>query len=90
MNKAIYGLRTIKINGFTVFTIKLYVNNNAFNYSLLRKEELPFHITRLGNKLGIEYVSLSQSDFDAMCKKVGKALKAIAQNNLDEKYSWVR
>lgn len=90
MNKAIYGIRTSKINGFAVYTIKLYVSNNSFNFKLLKDTNLPFHITQSSNKLGIDYVTLDPSDFDAMTTRVGKALKAIAQNNLDNKYFWVR
>jgi hypothetical protein len=84
----IYGIKTITVNDIIVHTFKIKVKNNDFNSNILTKYGFTFVLTS-NNYIVITETTLDNVFFNNQVNKLGKVLKSIAFNNVDEKYIWV-
>lgn len=84
----LYGIKTILLNDTVVHTFKIRVKNTAFNCNALRESGFQFEI-QLNSYLVVSDTSLDENYFNNQVSKLGKVLKAISLNNLEEKYYWV-
>jgi hypothetical protein len=84
----IYGIKTITVNDIIVHTFKIKVKNNDFNSNILTKYGFTFVLTS-NNYIVITETTLDSVFFNNQVNKLGKVLKSIAFNNVDEKYIWV-
>ncbi len=88
MRKRIFGIRTIQVNGFNIYTFCLSFKYSSHNEALLKDNNLPYQLTRK-NKLLVSFTTSDVSLFNREVDKLGKCCKAIALNNVETKYNWV-
>lgn len=95
----VFGMKTINVNGTRVNTFRIRVKNNEFNESVLaplsmvdkdirvtpielyRKDSLQFLIE-------ISYTGMNWEKDFLIFRTVGKSLKDIQMNNLNQRYAW--
>lgn len=93
----IYGFKSISVNNLLIHTINVSVRNTEMNKRILLNSDICFSEKQIINRrtsrhsflLEIVYTTTDSNSIFSLYTKVGKALKSIAQNNLDEKYHWV-
>jgi hypothetical protein len=83
----IYGIKTIAINDVVVHTFKIRVRNTNFNLNTLIQHGFAFNPN--GKYLVVTETTVDNTFFNNQVNKLGKALKTIATNNVEEKYQWV-
>jgi hypothetical protein len=83
----IYGIKTITLNDVVVYTFKIRVRNTNFNSNTLRQHGFAFNPN--GKYLVVTETTVDGTFFNNQVNKLGKALKTIATNNVEEKYQWV-
>lgn len=87
-------MRTMIVNGTTIYIIKVRVKDNANNAIALEplKSVHGIALTKLtgkhGNMIEINYFGLSNSVSNDAFRAVGKALKQVQINNINAKYAW--
>lgn len=86
--KNVYGIKTININGMDVYTYKIGVKITNFNLQKVQMYGLPYYQGR--NKIWICLTSMNSVEFSNSTQLLGKVLKEIALNNVEEKYYWAR
>jgi len=95
----VFGMKTILVNGTPVNTFKIRVNNNEFNESVLAPLSMvdkDIRVTPIELYRKNSYQSLIEISYTGMnCEKdflifrtVGKSLKDIQMNNLNQRYAW--
>jgi hypothetical protein len=82
----IYGIKTIAINDVIVYTFKIRVNNTDFNSNTLKQYGFTFNPN--GKYLVVSETAVDNTFFNNQVNKLGKALKIIALNNVEQKYQW--
>ena len=100
-NQKHFGIKSITINGTTVNTVNIRVNNTAFNAKALadlRNLDVNLIINptvvinrktnRISERIEICYTGMNYAYDSLIIKAIGQALKAIKLNNIDEKYNW--
>jgi hypothetical protein len=83
----IYGIKTITLNDVVVHTFKIRVRNTNFNSNTLRQHGFIFNPN--DKYLVVTETTVDSTFFNNQVSKLGKALKTIAINNVEEKYQWV-
>jgi hypothetical protein len=86
--KRIFGIKTILVNGYQIYTYCLSFKLTAYNEQLFKDNNLPYQLTHK-NKLLVSFTTSDPLLFNAEVKKLGKCCKAIALNNIADKYIWV-
>jgi hypothetical protein len=89
MKKTVYGIKTMSLNGHTIYSWKLRVSYNSFNINEVVNNNLGHYV--VVGKNNKEMINLSFVTMDAdqfLCKKrdLVKVLRNIAQRKLDDKY----
>jgi hypothetical protein len=100
-NQKHFGIKSITINGTTVNTVNIRVNNTAFNAKALahlRNLDVNLIINptvvinrktnRISERIEICYTGMNYAYDSLIIKAIGQALKAIKLNNIDEQYNW--
>jgi hypothetical protein len=82
-----YGIKTITLNDVVVHTFKIRVRNTDFNKNTLRQHDFKFNPD--SKYLVVSETTIDDVFFRNQVNKLGKALKTIASNNVEEKYQWV-
>ena len=83
----LYGIKTITLNDVVVHTFKIRVKNTNFNQNTLRQHGFKFNPD--SKYLVVSETTIDNVFFKNQVSKLGKALKTIASNNVEEKYQWV-
>ena len=83
----IYGIKTIAINNVVVHTFKIRVRNTNFNSNTLGQHGFTFNPN--GKYLVVTETTIDNTFFNNQVNKLGRTLKTIAANNVEEKYQWV-
>ncbi len=100
-NQRHYGIKSITINGTSINTVNIRVNNTAFNAKALAHlrnldaklivnptQVLNRKTNRISERIEICYTGMNYSYDGLIIKAIGQALKAIKLNNIDEQYNW--
>jgi len=83
----LYGIKTITLNDVVVHTFKIRVKNTDFNKNTLRQHGFGFNPD--SKYLVVSKTTIDDVFFRNQVSKLGRALKAIASNNVEEKYQWI-
>jgi hypothetical protein len=88
----LFGIKAIIINGTTVHTYNVRITNNEQNQMLVKTSELPCEniTTRHGERIQLTFTTTSIREFNDKVNILGHLLRAVALNNLNKKYSWVK
>jgi len=92
-------MKTISVNGTPVNTFKIRVNNNEFNESVLAALSMvdkdirvtPIELYRKDSYqslIEISYTGMNWEKDFLIFRTVGKSLKDIQMNNLNQRYAW--
>jgi hypothetical protein len=92
-------MKTINVNGTPVNTFRIRVNNNEFNESVLAALSMvdkDIRVTPISTYRRDGYQSLIEISYTGMnwekdfliFRTVGKSLKDIQMNNLNQRYAW--
>jgi hypothetical protein len=81
-----YGFNTVVVNGLTVFSFGALFSMK--NRDVLYKHDVLYNITS-SDKLNVEFATTNANEMSKFSQKVGKAMKEIAQRDLESKYFWV-
>lgn len=84
----LYGIKTFTLNDTVIHTFKIRVKNTPFNSNALTQSGFKF-VIQLNGYLVVSDTSLDEKYFNNQVSKLGKVLKAISLNNVEEKYYWV-
>jgi hypothetical protein len=84
----VFGFNVVKVNNMEIYTCKVCVKNNDFNVRTLNEHGISYNFSS-ANKIVINFGTVYQNEFNNFKLKLGKCLKEIALNNLEQKYSWV-
>lgn len=95
----VFGMKTITVNGTPVNTFRIRVNNNEFNESVLAPLSMvdkDIRVTPVSTYRKDSYQSLIEISYTGMnwekdfliFRTVGKSLKDIQMNNLNQRYAW--
>jgi len=95
----VFGMKTISVNGTAINTFKVRVTNNQFNQSALASLSMvdkDIRVTPLTTYRNNNFQSLIEITYTGMnwdkdfliFRTVGKSLKDIQLNKLNERYSW--
>lgn len=95
----LFGMQTITVNGTPVNTFKIRVTNNDYNESVLAPLSMisrDLRVTPVSTFRNNKYQSLIEISYTGMnweidfvvFRTVGKSLKDIQLNKLNERYSW--
>lgn len=68
------------------------INKTEDNVRLAKTSGLDFNnaYTRQGERIQLTFTSTSVKEFDDKVHMLGHLLRAVALNNLNKKYSWVK
>lgn len=90
----VFGMRTINVNGNSIYTIKVRIKNNEANASAVNNLTdikgltlLRFNV-RHGEVIEINYFSTDFGASNSAFMQVGRALKQVQLNNINKKYAW--
>ena len=95
----LFGMQTVLVNGTPVNTFKIRVTNNDYNESALAPLSMISNNLRVvpvttyrNNKyqslIEISYTGMNHEIDFAVFRTVGKSLKDIQLNKLNERYAW--
>jgi len=82
----VYGIKTFTLNDVIVHTFKIRVKNTDFNLNTLKQNGFTFNTN--GKYIVVTETTLDYTFFTNQVNKLGKALKNIALNNVEQKYQW--
>jgi len=91
----VFGMRTVNVNGNTIYIIKVRVKDNSANKIALASLNYVDGVTltpftsKHGNMIEINYFGLSNSISNDAFRRVGYALKQVQINNINAKYAWI-
>jgi len=91
----VFGMRTVNVNGNTIYIIKVRVKDNSANTIALTPLTSINGLTlstlsgKHGNMIEINYFGLSNSISNDAFRRVGYALKQVQINNINAKYAWI-
>ena len=89
----VFGIKAIRVNNTTIYTYNVRIVNNEQNMKLVKTSGLDCNkvATRYGERIQLTFTSTNASDFDDKVYMLGHLLKAVALNNLTNKYNrWVK
>lgn len=88
----LFGIKSIIINGTVIHTYNVMINKTEENLKLVLTSKLEFNnaYTRKGERIQLTFTSTSIREFDDKVHMLGHLLRAVALNNLNKKYSWVK
>ena len=95
----VFGMKTINVNGTSINTFKIRVTNNEFNESVMASLSMvdkdirvtPIELWRKNKFQSLIEISYTGMNWDKdflIFKTVGKSLKDIQMNNLNQRYAW--
>ena len=95
----VFGMKTISVNGTSINTFRIRVNNNEFNESVLAPLSMvdkdirvtPIELYRKDSYqslIEISYTGMNWEKDFLIFRTVGKSLKDIQMNNLNQRYAW--
>jgi hypothetical protein len=95
----VFGMKTITVNGTAINTFKVRVSNNDYNQSVLAPLSMvdkdirvtPVSTYRNNNFQSLIEISYTGMNWDKdyfIFRTVGKSLKDIQLNNLNQRYAW--
>jgi hypothetical protein len=95
----LFGMQTVLVNGTAVNTFKIRVTNNDYNESVLAPLSMiskDLRVTPVTTYRNNKYQSLIEISYTGMnweadfkiFRTVGKSLKDIQLNKLNERYAW--
>ena len=95
----VFGMQTILVNGTPVNTFKVRVTNNDYNESVLAPLSMisnnlmvtpvtTFRNNKYQSLIEISYTGMNWEKDFLIFRTVGKSLKDIQMNNLNQRYSW--
>jgi hypothetical protein len=87
MKLRVFGMKTVQVNGFNVYSIRVAVKETKTNEEILSSNGINYFFDR--GKLHVIHVTTDSNESMKIAQKIGKALKEIAKANLEFKYSWV-
>jgi hypothetical protein len=89
----VFGIKQIKVNNTIIHTYNVMIKSTEQNMKLVKTSGLDFNnaYTRQGDKIQLTFTSMNASDFEDKVYMLGHLLKAVALNNLTNKYNrWVK
>jgi hypothetical protein len=89
---SVYGIKTLNVNGTDVYTYRVRVKALGPNIDILKQSNIPWIMinTAKGKQLlEIQLTTMDRLKFDLNVQVLGKALKQIAQNKLNQRYWFV-
>jgi hypothetical protein len=88
----IFGIKSIIVNSTIIHTYNVMINKTEENERLAKVSGLDFNnaYTRKGEKIQLTFTSTSVREFDDKVHMLGHLLRAVALNNLNKKYNWVK
>ena len=88
----IFGIKSIIVNHTVIHTYNVMINKTEENVRLAKTSGLDFSnaYTRKGEKIQLTFTSTSVKEFDDKVHMLGHLLRAVALNNLNKKYNWVK
>lgn len=95
----VFGMKTITVNGTPVNTFRIRVSNNDYNQSVLAPLSMvdkDIRVTPVSTYRNNNFQSLIEISYTGMnwekdfliFRTVGKSLKDIQLNKLNQRYSW--
>jgi hypothetical protein len=91
----LFGMRTVTINNFAVHTFRVRVRNTEANSRLMHefwnnKNGIQLFIRDCKGKslIEVQYAGMDAEISNQMFKALGRTLKQVQLNNIEEKYSW--
>jgi len=100
-NQKHFGIKSITINGTSINTVNVRVNNTPFNakelahlqgldVNLITNSTLAINrkTGKVSERIEICYTGMNYAYDSLIIKAIGQALKAIKLNNIDEQYNW--
>ena len=95
----VFGMKTITVNGTPVNTFRIRVSNNDYNQSVLAPLSMvdkdirvtPIELYRKDSYqslIEISYTGMNWEKDFLIFRTVGKSLKDIQMNNLNQRYAW--
>lgn len=88
----IFGIKSIIVNHTVIHTYNVMINKTEDNARLAKTSGLDFNTayTRKGERIQLTFTSTSGKEFDDKVYMLGHLLRAVALNNLNKKYNWVK
>tara|TARA_R110000868_G_scaffold52143_1_gene164947 strand:- start:1908 stop:2279 length:372 start_codon:yes stop_codon:yes gene_type:complete len=100
-NQKHFGIKSITINGTSINTVNIRVNNTPFNanalahlrgldVNLITNPTLAINrkTGKVSERIEICYTGMNYAYDSLIIKAIGLALKSIKLNNIDEQYNW--
>ncbi len=95
----VFGMKTISVNGTSINTFKIRVTRNEFNESVIASLSLvdkdirvtPIDLWKKDSYqclIEISYTGMNWEKDFLIFRTVGKSLKDIQMNNLNQRYAW--
>jgi hypothetical protein len=88
----IFGIKSIIVNHTVIHTYNVMINKTEENARLAKTSGLDFNTayTIKGERIQLTFTSISVKEFDDKVHMLGHLLRAVALNNLNKKYNWVK
>jgi len=91
----LFGMRTVIINNFAVHTFRVRVRNNETNSRLMENfkdskngVQLFFRDCKGKSLIEVQYAGMDAQVSQEIFMALGRTLKEIQLNNIEEKYAW--
>jgi hypothetical protein len=95
----VFGMKTVLVNNTPINTFRIRVNNNEFNESVMAALSMvdkdirvtPIELYRKDSYQSLIEISYTGMNWDKdflIFRTVGKSLKDIQMNNLNQRYAW--
>ncbi len=85
---SIFGIKTVKLNGFNVYTLKIRVKNNPFNSQFITNNAKSLSVKYLPDCIELSYTTMDKQIFNQAVETTRIILKKISLNNVNDKYQW--
>jgi len=85
---SLYGIKTVNLNGFKVYTLKIKVKQNPFNSQIITKHSKSLSVKYLPDSIELTYTTMDKLIFKQAVDVINFILKEIALNNVNDKYQW--
>lgn len=85
---SIFGIKTVKLNGFNVYTLKVRVKNNPFNSQFITNNAKSLSVKYLTDCIELSYTTMNKQIFNQAVETTRIILKEISLNNVNDKYQW--
>lgn len=85
---SIFGIKTVKLNGFNVYTLKVRVKHNPFNSQFITNNAKSLSVKYLNDCIELSYTTMNKQIFNQAVETTRIILKEISLNNVNDKYQW--